>query len=205
MNLQLGCFHRSGNRNWFDFCLLRGLQLNFMKQTLLFIFLVLSSSVGAQVVTVRDAVNRQPLEFVTVISWQPKTYAITDGKGRVDLTQFAGSDSIVFQEVGHKEIQLTYDQSIELESILMERGEFDLGGVTISAARWKQPKRDVPNKITAIDPDQVYFENPQTAADLLESSGEVYVQKSQMGGGSPMIRGFATNRGNVKCRWSPNE
>jgi len=194
MNLQLGCFHRSGNRNWFDFCLLRGLQLNFMKQTLLFIFLVLSSSVGAQVVTVRDAVNRQPLEFVTVISWQPKTYAITDGKGRVDLTQFAGSDSIVFQEVGHKEIQLTYDQSIELESILMERGEFDLGGVTISAARWKQPKRDVPNKITAIDPDQVYFENPQTAADLLESSGEVYVQKSQMGGGSPMIRGFATNR-----------
>ena len=28
----------------------------------------------------------------------------------------------------------------------------------------------------------------------LGSSGEVFIQKSQMGGGSPMIRGFSTNR-----------
>ena len=35
---------------------------------------------------------------------------------------------------------------------------------------------------------------PQTAADLLGISGEVSIQKSQQGGGSPMIRGFATNR-----------
>ncbi len=38
------------------------------------------------------------------------------------------------------------------------------------------------------------MQNPQTAADLLNISGDVFVQKSQQGGGSPMIRGFATNR-----------
>jgi len=42
--------------------------------------------------------------------------------------------------------------------------------------------------------EDILFSNPQTAADLLENSGQVYVQKSQLGGGSPMIRGFATNR-----------
>ncbi|HQX96641.1 MAG TPA: TonB-dependent receptor, partial [Chitinophagaceae bacterium] len=31
-------------------------------------------------------------------------------------------------------------------------------------------------------------------ADLLSQTGAVFVQKSQLGGGSPMIRGFATNR-----------
>ena len=36
--------------------------------------------------------------------------------------------------------------------------------------------------------------NPQTAADLLGLTGEIFVQKSQYGGGSPMIRGFSTNR-----------
>jgi len=163
------------------------------------VFLVLFASVlstNGQVVTVKDAVTRQPLEFVTVVSWKPKTYSITDGKGRVDLSAFAGSDSIVFQEVAHQGFFLTYDQAAAAEdgNIMMGRGDFDLGGITISAARWKQPKRDVPNKISAISADQIYFENPQTAADLLESSGEVYVQKSQLGGGSPMIRGFATNR-----------
>ena len=33
-----------------------------------------------------------------------------------------------------------------------------------------------------------------TSADLLERSGNVYIQKSQLGGGSPMIRGLSTNR-----------
>lgn len=39
---------------------------------------------------------------------------------------------------------------------------------------------------------QIY--QPQTTADLLGHTGAVYIQKSQQGGGSPMIRGFATNR-----------
>lgn len=40
----------------------------------------------------------------------------------------------------------------------------------------------------------IAFYAPQTSADLLQQTGKVYVQKSQLGGGSPMIRGFATNR-----------
>lgn len=36
--------------------------------------------------------------------------------------------------------------------------------------------------------------NPQTNADILEHSGEVFVQRSQFGGGSPVIRGFEANR-----------
>ena len=167
-----------------------------MRQLIFLVVLLLALSAQGQVVTVRDALNRQPMEYVTVISWEPKVYAITDGKGRVDLTPFIGSDSIVFQEIAHEETFLSYEQATSLDGgdVLMARGNFDLGGITISAAKWKQPKRDVPNKISAISTDQVYFENPQTAADLLESSGEVYIQKSQLGGGSPMIRGFSTNR-----------
>ena len=33
-----------------------------------------------------------------------------------------------------------------------------------------------------------------TSADLLERGGNVFIQKSQLGGGSPMIRGLSTNR-----------
>jgi hemoglobin/transferrin/lactoferrin receptor protein len=36
--------------------------------------------------------------------------------------------------------------------------------------------------------------NPQTMADVLERSGEVFVQKSQLGGGSPVLRGMEANR-----------
>lgn len=69
-----------------------------------------------------------------------------------------------------------------------------LSEITVSANRWEQNIADVPNKVTTIDQSLISFENPQTAADLLAISNSVFIQKSQLGGGSPMIRGFATNR-----------
>src|SRR5690606_14465216 len=66
--------------------------------------------------------------------------------------------------------------------------------VVISVNRWEENLREVPNRVTKIDASLIQFQNPQTAADLLSLSNQVFVQKSQLGGGSPMIRGFATNR-----------
>ncbi len=64
----------------------------------------------------------------------------------------------------------------------------------VSATRWQQDIKQQPRRITLITSDMQRFENPQTAADLLGMTGQVYIQKSQQGGGSPMIRGFAANR-----------
>lgn len=70
----------------------------------------------------------------------------------------------------------------------------ELDEVVVSASRWKQNSKNIPQKITVITSQKVALQNPQTAADLLTISGKVFLQKSQQGGGSPMIRGFATNR-----------
>jgi hemoglobin/transferrin/lactoferrin receptor protein len=66
--------------------------------------------------------------------------------------------------------------------------------IIISANKWEQKLNEVPNKIVKINRPDILRNNPQTAADLLAQTGSVFVQKSQLGGGSPMIRGFATNR-----------
>ncbi len=66
--------------------------------------------------------------------------------------------------------------------------------VVIAANKWEQKINEVPNKITKITQRDIAFNNPQTAADMLSQTGAVFVQKSQLAGGSPMIRGFATNR-----------
>lgn len=69
-----------------------------------------------------------------------------------------------------------------------------LSEVVISVNRWEQELREVPNRVTKVNAELIKFQNPQTAADLLGASNQVFIQKSQLGGGSPMIRGFATNR-----------
>lgn len=74
------------------------------------------------------------------------------------------------------------------------KNQIDLEEVVISASKWEQKLNEVPNKITKITKAQILRNNPQTSADLLAQTGTVFIQKSQLGGGSPMIRGFATNR-----------
>lgn len=66
--------------------------------------------------------------------------------------------------------------------------------VVVSVNKWEQKLNEVPNKITKVTKSEILRNNPQTAADMLTQTGTVFVQKSQLGGGSPMIRGFATNR-----------
>ncbi len=71
---------------------------------------------------------------------------------------------------------------------------FTMDEVVLSATRWRQSESDIPAHIIRIRQREAELQQPQTAADLLGISGEVFIQKSQQGGGSPMIRGFATNR-----------
>lgn len=69
-----------------------------------------------------------------------------------------------------------------------------LDEVVFSVNKWEQKTNEIPNKIVKINMNTAKVWNPQTAADLLGQTGSVFIQKSQLGGGSPMIRGFATNR-----------
>lgn len=70
----------------------------------------------------------------------------------------------------------------------------ELDEVVVSYNKWEQKLNEVPNRILKINRSQILRGNPQTSADLLAQTGGVFIQKSQLGGGSPMIRGFATNR-----------
>ena len=64
----------------------------------------------------------------------------------------------------------------------------------VSGNRWQQLAGTLPVKASRITFEEGNASNPQTAADLLGLTGEVFIQKSQYGGGSPMIRGFSANR-----------
>lgn len=64
----------------------------------------------------------------------------------------------------------------------------------VSASRWEQEVKNVPARVIQINARQNTFQNPQTTADMLQNSGQIFVQKSQTGAGSPVLRGFETNR-----------
>ncbi|MCO6497738.1 MAG: TonB-dependent receptor [Chitinophagaceae bacterium] len=72
--------------------------------------------------------------------------------------------------------------------------EKTMEAIIVSINKWQQKINEVPNKVIKVTKFDIIRNNPQTSADLLSQTGSIFVQKSQLGGGSPMIRGFATNR-----------
>jgi hemoglobin/transferrin/lactoferrin receptor protein len=72
--------------------------------------------------------------------------------------------------------------------------EKTLGEVVLSANKFSERKRNVSQKIDIITARTIANTNAQNTGDLLINSGNVFVQKSQQGGSSPVIRGFEASR-----------
>lgn len=69
-----------------------------------------------------------------------------------------------------------------------------LNEVIVTANRIDQYKSDVPQLIDIITAKEISLTNAQTSADLLQKQANVFVQRSQQGGGSPVLRGFEANK-----------
>lgn len=167
-----------------------------MKKVLFLIFLLgISVSAYSQTVTVKDRETGEPVELASLLSETPKASATTNSEGKADISAFKGSEKIVISRFGYKTVAVSFKELETLSfELSLQAAPFDLHEIVVSATRWKQDSSDVPSRIISIPNQDAALQNPQTAADLLGISGEVFIQKSQQAGGSPMIRGFATNR-----------
>ncbi|HPI38097.1 MAG TPA: TonB-dependent receptor [Ignavibacteriaceae bacterium] len=165
-----------------------------MIRILLFI-LLLPVFTYSQIVTVKDAKSNNPLEYVSISCSELNRTVNTDAKGRADITIFKDCNELLFRLIGYRPIKLSYAKLVENDlKVLMKDQPVALGNVVVSANRWEEEKNEISHNIEYIGLEEIKINNPQTAADMLSQTGNVYVQKSQLGGGSPMIRGFAANR-----------
>ncbi|HLO53289.1 MAG TPA: TonB-dependent receptor [Saprospiraceae bacterium] len=148
-----------------------------------------------QTITILDEISGAPLESVSIIDLSRTRLILTDQNGQADISSLNLSNEIQISLIGYQSQTFSYNVlkgngfNVKLVQNILS---FDQ--VVVSASRWDQSNRNIPAKIVTIKPSDITFNNPQTAADLLGNTGKVFIQKSQQGGGSPMIRGFATNR-----------
>jgi hemoglobin/transferrin/lactoferrin receptor protein len=168
-----------------------------MKKIVLFLFCTIGLCMGAsaQVLTVKDLESGLPLANASLSSEALRVFVTTDLNGQADISGFNGAEKIEIRYFGYKTTIQSYADLLQAQLIVaLSPSKISLDQVVISASRWNQNRRDIPSRVSVISAHDVALQNPQTAADLLGASGEVFIQKSQQGGGSPMIRGFSTNR-----------
>ncbi|MDN3595798.1 TonB-dependent receptor plug domain-containing protein [Zunongwangia endophytica] len=164
-----------------------------MRYLILFFFIVISQNLLGQHIIVLDKATEEPLSDVVIFNAERTKSSLSNFKGRIDISKFDSAEVLFFQHVSHELFEIR-KSDIKDQIVYLQEDQNKLDQVVLSVAKFQLQKDEIPQKIVSMDRGDVIQNSPQTAADLLESTGQVFVQKSQLGGGSPMIRGFATNR-----------
>ena len=164
------------------------------------LLLLISSTQGLSYSTsdfplqVIDANTKEELIGVHVYNASKTFTTVTDIDGKVVLENMKHHESITFSYIGYQELTLPFYKIRQMGGVvrMVEAVEI-LAGVVVIGRR-DDPTEEIPYIVDRITREEIAFKNSQTAADVLASQGGVYIQKSQMGGGSPVIRGFEANK-----------
>lgn len=166
-----------------------------MKYFYLLAFACISNPFKTQTIQLINQSDKQPVPNAVAKDKANKT-VISSAKGLLLLDGLNTSDTIKLVCTGFiPRMLLPSDLSTgKLSSFEMEPTPFTLDEIVFSATRSEKNKTAIPNQVITIDRRQIEYVNQQNSADLLQNTGQVFVQKSQMGGGSPVLRGFEANR-----------
>ena len=166
-----------------------------MRIPVFFMFLLPMLECAAQVVQVIDPLDYRPIADVVISDAKFTKSVKTNLVGQVSLAPFNAKDSLVFEnpyyntkKVLYKTLKKDGFKLFLLDKSFMFEIEVDDG------LKRDPPKTSTNSQIKILAPEEIANINAQTTADMLESTGSVMVQKSQAGGGSPIIRGFEANR-----------
>jgi hemoglobin/transferrin/lactoferrin receptor protein len=167
-----------------------------MRLPILLACLVLSiASLSGQNIQVVEQNTQEPIAGVAIFNDSKTKSDITDFDGYVNISKFDNDEDINFQHISHSDLKIKKSEILLAGNMVQLSTSADkLEEVVLSVSKFGQQKKNIPQQIVSVTSEEVLFTNPQTSADLLESTGKVYIQKSQLGGGSPLIRGFSTNR-----------
>ena len=160
-----------------------------------FILFLMTISSFAQEVKVVDKETGKPIDNVTVFTEKQTFNSSTNEKGIVDITSVKDTETLVFSHISYAlKSKLKSDLKGKNYTVYLTRQSEQLDEVVLSVFKGQAKTKRVAEQVAVITSKEIQQLSPQTTADLLASVPGIKVQKSQMGGGSPVIRGMESNR-----------
>ncbi len=158
-------------------------------------FIFLPAVVFAQRVNIVDKASGHVIPYVYVVMENQNLAVQSDATGMADLSLFPKKGTISIQMMGYTAMMIQLDTLKQRDyTVKLRQDDHTLDEVVVAASRSRQLQDVSTQTVRRVNSLLIQESQPQTGADVLTQSEQVYVQKSQMGGGSPMIRGFAANR-----------
>lgn len=166
-----------------------------MRTTIYLILFLITFSSFAQELKVLDKETGKPIFNVNVFTETPYFNSSTNSNGVVDISIVKEKDILIFSHISYalKSIPKNLLKNQNFTLYLAKQSE-QLDEVVISVFKREAKINRVAERVAVLTSKEIEKLSPQTSADLLAAIPGVKIQKSQMGGGSPVIRGMESNR-----------
>ena len=162
--------------------------------TLYIIFIFVNTSFS-QIITIYDNDTQSPLSNVFVYNDEQTKVELSNEKGEVDLHKFKEDEEVMIEHVSYQFVFFKKRNLIKNGgNVYLIKTNDLLPEVVLSVSNTKASLSRIAEHISIITSKEIIDISHQTTPDLLASTPGITVQKSQLGGGSPTIRGFEANR-----------
>ncbi len=167
----------------------------FLKESkiLLIICLTISLNAFSQKLVIKDFQENTIIPNVTVYNIKRTITVLSNFDGNLDLSVFKETDTLIFSHVSYEKLQISVNKILKSVLYLNPNTQV-LSEIILSVGRNRENKEKISKKVSLITTKKTELDLSQTSADLLYYAGGIRVQKTQGGGGSPVIRGFEANR-----------
>jgi len=163
---------------------------------ILFVFIVLISGViFGQEITILDKKTGKKVKNVTIYNKSKTISLTTDNNGLADVSTFKNDEIIIFSHLSYANYRVTKAVLRKQNfTVYLNKQSEQLDEIVISVFKKEEKSKRIAEQVAVLSSKKIQKFSPQTSADLLAIIPGIKVQKSQFGGGSPVIRGMESNR-----------
>ena len=166
-----------------------------MKYNLFLFFFLVTGFCFSQKIKIIDKHTGKSIRNVTVYNEESTINLSSDNKGFVDVSVFKKNENILFSHISYEpqKIKKTILQKQKMV-VFLNKQSAQLDEIVLSVFKKAEKTNRIAEQIAVVSSKEIQKISPQTSADLLATIPGIKVQKSQFGGGSPVIRGMESNR-----------
>ena len=144
-------------------------------------------------ITILDSGKKTPLINAHIFNEDESYLIVTDQNGTAAIRGVALDEVLYVTYVNYHDRKITLEEILANKSDTILMQEINIAPLVVYGDDEKERRDGIANRMSVLKAKHLALLNPQSSADLLQAGG-VYIQRSQMGGGSPIIRGFEANK-----------
>jgi hemoglobin/transferrin/lactoferrin receptor protein len=167
-----------------------------MMKYIIFVFIVLIGGVTfGQEIKILDKKTGKKVKNVTIYNKSKTISLTTNNDGLADVSTFKNDEIIILSHISYANYR-TKKSILRKQNftIYLNKQSEQLDEIVISVFKKEEKSKRIAEQIAVLSSKNIQKLSPQTSADLLAIIPGIKVQKSQFGGGSPVIRGMESNR-----------